>query len=165
MLPKNTQVALFSATFPPPVRAFAEKVAPAANKLTLRQEELSVDGIKQLYMNCQDEAHKFEVLVALYGLLTIGQSIIFVNVGVSWRMGSLRAQIRLTIAFSTVQRRDVADKIANEMTAQGHKVISLHGAFDATQRDNVMDLFRSGKAKVLITTNVLARGIDILMVS
>jgi ATP-dependent RNA helicase DDX19/DBP5 len=51
------------------------------------------------------------------------------------------------------------------MTDQGHKVISLHGAFDAAQRDNVMDLFRSGKAKVLITTNVLARGIDILMVS
>lgn len=58
-------------------------MAPQANKLTLRQEELSVDGIKQLYMKCTDEAHKFQVLVDLYGLLTIGQSIIFVNVGLA----------------------------------------------------------------------------------
>ncbi|KAI9005620.1 P-loop containing nucleoside triphosphate hydrolase protein [Hyaloraphidium curvatum] len=107
----------------------------------LGDQSLSVDGIKQLYMNCTDEAHKFETLVNLYGLLTIGQSIIFVS------------------------RRDVADRIAKEMTEQGHKVISLHGGFDAAERDSVMDAFRSGKAKVLITTNVLARGIDILMVN
>jgi len=79
-LPKTCQVALFSATFPPNVRAFAEQVAPGASKLTLKQDELSVEGIKQFYMDCDNADHKFDILIALYGLLTIGQSIIFVNV-------------------------------------------------------------------------------------
>lgn len=51
------------------------------------------------------------------------------------------------------------------MTADGHKVAALHGAFDGVERDRVIDSFREGKAKVLITTNVLARGIDVQSVS
>ncbi len=51
------------------------------------------------------------------------------------------------------------------MTAEGHKVASLHGAKDATERDAIIDGFREGKEKVLITTNVIARGIDILQVN
>lgn len=51
------------------------------------------------------------------------------------------------------------------MTAEGHKVASLHGAKDAAERDAIIDRFREGKEKVLITTNVIARGIDILQVN
>jgi ATP-dependent RNA helicase DDX19/DBP5 len=51
------------------------------------------------------------------------------------------------------------------MTAEGHKVAALHGAFEGAERDRVIDAFRSGAAKVLITTNVLARGIDVQSVS
>src|ERR1700753_2135251 len=51
------------------------------------------------------------------------------------------------------------------MTAEGHKVISLHGAKDASERDAIIDSFRDGKSKVLITTNVIARGIDISQVN
>jgi superfamily II DNA/RNA helicase len=46
----------------------------------LKTEELSVEGIKQFYLDCTSEAQKFEVLVQLYSLLTVGQSIIFVQV-------------------------------------------------------------------------------------
>lgn len=51
------------------------------------------------------------------------------------------------------------------MTAEGHKVVALHGAFEGVERDRVIDAFRTGQAKVLITTNVLARGIDVQSVS
>lgn len=51
------------------------------------------------------------------------------------------------------------------MVAEGHQVSSLHGAKDAKERDEVIDAFRDGKSKVLITTNVIARGIDILQVN
>ncbi len=51
------------------------------------------------------------------------------------------------------------------MTAEGHRVVALHGAFEGHERDAVIDAFRSGDAKVLITTNVLARGIDVDAVS
>ena len=80
MLPKQLQVVLFSATFPEKVVGFAHKFAPAANEITLKHEELTVEGIKQLYMDCASEQDKYEVLVKLYGLMTIGSSIIFVKV-------------------------------------------------------------------------------------
>ena len=51
------------------------------------------------------------------------------------------------------------------MTAEGHKVVSLTGGYEGAQRDVIIDSFRMGHAKVLITTNVLARGIDVQSVS
>lgn len=82
MLPRThpVQIILFSATFPDHVRSFANKFAPNANKIELQKEELSVDGIRQFYMDCRDENHKYDILVSLYQLLTIGQSIIFCQV-------------------------------------------------------------------------------------
>jgi ATP-dependent RNA helicase DDX19/DBP5 len=80
MMPKNCQVVLFSATFPDIVRSYAVRFAPNANEISLKQEELSVDGIKQFYMDCDSEEHKYEVLCSLYNLLTISQSIIFCRV-------------------------------------------------------------------------------------
>ncbi|CAE6519597.1 unnamed protein product [Rhizoctonia solani] len=140
-MPKTCQIVLFSATFPEHVRVFAGKFAPSANEIKLKAEELSVEGIKQFYMDCKNEQHKYDVLVDLYSLLTIGQSIIF------------------------CKRREVADQIAQRMSAEGHQVSSLHGAKDAADRDATIDAFRDGKSKVLITTNVISRGIDILQVN
>ena len=51
------------------------------------------------------------------------------------------------------------------MTSEGHQVTLLHGAKEPAERDRVIDDFRDGKSKVLITTNVIARGIDILQVN
>ncbi|KAJ3547702.1 hypothetical protein NMY22_g1552 [Coprinellus aureogranulatus] len=137
----KTQIVLFSATFPDHVREFASKFAPNANKIELQKEELSVESIRQFYMDCRDEEHKYDILVQLYQLLTIGQSIIF------------------------CKHRHTADRISQRMTAEGHKVASLHGAKDAAERDAIIDRFREGKEKVLITTNVIARGIDIMQVN
>ncbi|PVV04424.1 hypothetical protein BB560_001079 [Smittium megazygosporum] len=141
LMPKGCQIVLFSATFSPQVRTFAGRFAPDANEISLKTEELTVEGIKQFYMNCKSDEHKIEVLIALYSLLTVGQSIIFTH------------------------RRDVADKIAAKMTADGHKVVSLHGKFESQDRDRIMDDFKKGVTKVLITTNVIARGIDIQQVN
>ncbi|WFD43840.1 RNA helicase [Malassezia psittaci] len=140
-MPRSCQIVLFSATFPELVHNFAVKFAPNANEIRLKQEELSVESIKQFYMDCQTEDHKYEVLVELYNLLTIGQSIIF------------------------CARRETADRIAKRMTAEGHRVDSLHGKLDNTERDKTIDNFRSGRCKVLIATNVIARGIDIQQVT
>lgn len=141
LCPKTTQIVLFSATFPEEVEGFATKFAPGANEIRLKTEELSVDGIKQLYMDCKSEQDKYDVLTDLYGILTIGQSIIF------------------------VRKRETADKVAARMTAEGHQVIALHGQKDGGERDAIMDDFRQGRKKVLITTNVIARGIDVLQVN
>lgn len=80
MLPRNIQVVLFSATFPAHVHRYASKFAPAANEITLQHEELTVEGIKQFYLDCSGDEDKYKTLVQLYGLLTVGSSIIFVKV-------------------------------------------------------------------------------------
>src|SRR6266511_482417 len=80
MMPKNCQIVLFSATYPPQVRHFASRFAPNANEFSLKTEELSVKSIKQFYVDCANEEHKIIVLDELYSLLTISQSIIFVQV-------------------------------------------------------------------------------------
>ncbi|KAJ5721479.1 uncharacterized protein N7483_009413 [Penicillium malachiteum] len=141
MLPRTIQVVLFSATFPAHVHQYAGKFAPGANEITLKHDELTVEGIKQLYMDCDDDEQKYNNLVHLYGLLTVGSSIIF------------------------VKTRSSAAEIERRMLAEGHTVASLTGGIEGTQRDAVIDSFRSGEAKVLITTNVLARGIDVSTVS
>lgn len=140
-LPKATQLVLFSATFPDEVRKYAEKFVPNANSLELKQEELNVEGIKQLYMDCDSANHKFEVLSELYGLLTIGSSIIF------------------------VKTKDTANILYAKMKKEGHKCSILHAGLETSERDRLIDDFREGRSKVLITTNVLARGIDIASVS
>ncbi|KAJ5290077.1 uncharacterized protein N7443_010330 [Penicillium atrosanguineum] len=141
MLPRTIQVVLFSATFPAHVHRYATKFAPDANEITLQHEELTVDGIKQLYMDCANDEEKYSNLVQLYGLLTVGSSIIF------------------------VKTRNSAVEIEKRMVAEGHTVASLTGGIEGSQRDAIIDAFRTGAAKVLITTNVLARGIDVSTVS
>ncbi|KAI1773382.1 DEAD-domain-containing protein [Hypoxylon cercidicola] len=141
MLPKNIQILLFSATFPDKVMKYATAFAPNANQIKLRVQELTVKGISQMYMDCPSESDKYEILCKLYGLMNIGSSIIF------------------------VKTRESANQIQQRMVNDGHKVSVLHGAYEGNERDALLEEFRSGKSKVLITTNVLARGIDVSTVS
>lgn len=140
-LPKTAQLVLFSATFDESVREYAKKVVPNANTLELQRNEVNVGAIKQLYMDCNDENHKYEVLCELYGLLTIGSSIIFVST------------------------KKTANVLYAKLKQEGHQVSILHGDLQSQERDRLIDDFREGRSKVLITTNVLARGIDIPTVS
>ncbi|KAI4191463.1 MAG: hypothetical protein L6R41_000114 [Letrouitia leprolyta] len=141
MLPSNIQIVLFSATFPDYVVKYAENFAPKANQITLKHEELTIEGIKQLYLECTDEKAKYANLIRLYGLMTIGSSIIF------------------------VKTRATALEVEQRMNKEGHQCACLTGEYQGKDRDLIIDSFRSGKVKVLITTNVLSRGIDIQSVS
>lgn len=141
MLPRDIQVLLFSATFPDKVNSYAGKFAPNAHSLKLQRSELTVKGISQMFIDCPDSNKRYETLCKLYGLMTIGQSVIF------------------------VRTRDSANEIQRRMVSDGHKVSALHAAFDGNERDELLAKFRSGESKVLIATNVLARGIDVSSVS
>ncbi|KAG4441973.1 RNA helicase required for poly(A+) mRNA export [Cadophora sp. M221] len=141
MIPKIDQILLFSATFPDEVMNYAQQFSPNAAEIKLKRDELTVGGIKQMYMDCPSDEGKYDILAQLYGLMTIGSSIIF------------------------VKKRETASRIAERLTTDGHKVVAIHGAFDGNDRDSILQQFRTGQAKVLITTNVLARGIDVSSVS
>lgn len=141
LLPPNIQLVLFSATFPDNVYDFAQRFVPHANEIRLQHTELNVSEIKQMYMDCASDAAKFDAIVSMYGLLTIGSSIIF------------------------VRTRKTADDLCRRLVNEGHKVTVLHGDLRPEDRDREIDNFRQRRTKVLITTNVLSRGIDIPTVS
>lgn len=73
------QILLFSATFPEEVMQYATQFCPNAQEIKLKRDELTVSGIQQMYMDCRNEEEKYSVLTKLYGLMTIGSSIIFVK--------------------------------------------------------------------------------------
>ena len=137
---------------------FAARFAPNANEITLKHEELTVEGIKQLYLDCASESDKYDALVKLYGLMTIGSSIIFVRVRIIFSPAMPQTK-------RSKQTRDTALQIEKRLNDEGHQVACLTGAFEGHQRDTIIDSFRSGVAKVLIATNVLSRGIDVQTVS
>lgn len=139
MLPPHVQNVLFSATFPDDVQKFAHLFAPEANQIFLKKEDVTVEAIKQLYLECDSKEGKFDALSALYDCMSIGQSIVF------------------------CKTKSTADQLAERLISEGHSVASLHGEKD--DRDAILDGFRDGKTKVLITTNVIARGIDIQQVN
>lgn len=142
ILNKACQFLLFSATYADEVRDFATHVVPNHNIITVKKEKLSLDGIKQFWVDCGSEQGKYEVLSNIFSLLDVGKCVIF------------------------VQTRATGKNLTAAMREKGHSVGILHGAdMDRDTRDTVIDEFRLGTTKVLITTNVLARGIDVLGVS
>lgn len=136
------QFLLFSATYADEVREFAMKMVPNHNIITVKKERLTLDGIKQFWIDCKSKENKFKILSDIFAILTIGKCVIF------------------------VQSRETCKELTKRMRADGHSVGILHGADMAKEvRDQVIDEFRAGTTNVLITTNVLARGIDVAGVS
>ncbi|XP_040838319.1 ATP-dependent RNA helicase DDX19B isoform X3 [Ochotona curzoniae] len=141
MLPRNCQMLLFSATFEDSVWKFAQKVVPDPNVIKLKREEETLDTIKQYYVLCSNRDEKFQALCNLYGAITIAQAMIFCHT------------------------RKTASWLAAELSKEGHQVALLSGEMVVEQRAAVIERFREGKEKVLVTTNVCARGIDVEQVS
>ncbi|XP_012627809.1 ATP-dependent RNA helicase DDX25 isoform X2 [Microcebus murinus] len=140
-LPTECQMLLFSATFEDSVWQFAERIIPDPNVIKLRKEELTLNNIRQYYVLCENRKDKYQALCNIYGGITIGQAIIF-------------CQTRRNAKWLTV-----------EMMQDGHQVSLLSGELTVEQRASIIQRFRDGKEKVLITTNVCARGIDVKQVT
>lgn len=140
-LPEDCQMLLFSATFDDSVWKFAERVVPEPNIIRLKREEETLDTIKQFYVVCPEKEAKFSALCSLYACLTIAQAMIFCHT------------------------RRMAAWLASQLNEEGHQVALLSGEMTVEQRAAVIGRFRDGKEKVLVTTNVCSRGIDVEQVS
>ncbi|URE01025.1 eukaryotic initiation factor [Musa troglodytarum] len=141
LLPSKIQVGLFSATMPPEALEITRKFMNKPVRILVKRDELTLEGIKQFYVNVEKEEWKLETLCDLYETLAITQSVIFVNT-----------------------RRKV-DWLTDKMRSRDHTVSATHGDMDQNTRDIIMREFRSGSSRVLITTDLLARGIDVQQVS
>lgn len=140
-LPPGAQVVVVSATVPHSVLAVTRKFMNNPVKILVKRDEITLEGIKQYYVQVEKEDWKFDTLCDLYDSLTITQAVIFCNTKkkVNWLAESL--------------------KNAN------FSVVSMHGDMKQEERDKIMNEFRLGNSRVLISTDVWARGIDVQQVS
>ena len=135
-LPKDIQVALFSATMPDDVLELTKKFMRTPTRILVKKESLTLDGIKQFYVAVEED-HKLDTLMDLYESVSIAQSVIFANT-----------------------RRKV-DFVSEQLNKNNHTVSSIHADMQKGDREKVMQTFRSGSSRVLVTTDLVARGIDV----
>eukprot|EP01123_Difflugia_compressa_P000404 TRINITY_DN10487_c0_g1_i1.p1 TRINITY_DN10487_c0_g1~~TRINITY_DN10487_c0_g1_i1.p1 ORF type:complete len:420 (-),score=85.62 TRINITY_DN10487_c0_g1_i1:94-1353(-) len=140
-LPPLTQVICVSATLPREVLEMTRKFMNNPMRILVKRDELTLEGIKQFFVAVEKEEWKFDTLCDLYDTLTITQAVIFCNT-----------------------RRKV-DWLKDQMTVSNFTVVSMHGEMPQEEREEVMKKFRAGEFRVLITTDVWARGLDVSQVS
>jgi len=140
-LNQETQVILLSATMPDEVLEVTSRFMRDPIRILVKKEELTLEGIRQFYISVEREEWKLDTLCDLYETLTITQAVIFSNT-----------------------RRKV-DWLTEKMHERDFTVSAMHGDMDQKERDVIMREFRSGSSRVLITTDLLARGIDVQQVS
>lgn len=141
VLPSSTQVVVVSATLPADVMSMVRQFMTDPVKILVKRDELSLKALKQFYINVEDEKWKFDTLCDLYDTLTIQQSVIFCNT------------------------RKKVDWLTHQMRSQNFTVASIHGEMSQKDRNRIMSEFRQGLSRVLISTDVWARGIDVQQVS
>ena len=138
--PSGRQTLLFSATMPPPIRRLAEKFLHSPELVKVESATLTVDRIRQAVITVEPR-EKLDALIALVKAQDPKAAIIF------------------------RKRKVGVDELADQLRARGVDIAALHGGMTQGQRDSVMLRFRSGRAKLLVATNVAARGLDISHVS
>ena len=140
-LRKDVQIALFSATLPENVLQTTKNLLKNPVNITMKAEELVLDGIKQYYVLLDDDKQKFATLQDIFERLTVSQTIIYCN---------------------SVNR--VID-LCNAMKADGFAVCCVHSNMEKDERNHSFSEFKNGKFRVLISSNVTSRGIDIQQVN
>jgi translation initiation factor 4A len=139
--PEQTRIALFSATMPPDIIKFTNGILKDPVRILIQAEDVTLEGIKQYYVPLDQEEWKFDVLCDIYAQLPINQAIIYCN------------------------KRQRAEWLAAKMKDSKFTLECIHGDMTAIERKKRMDDFRSGSVRVLISTDLLARGIDVQQVS
>ncbi|KAF9295721.1 translation initiation factor eIF4A [Mortierella antarctica] len=140
-VPPTTQVVLLSATMPIEVLDVTTQFMRDPVRILVKKDELTLKGIKQFYVAVGKEEWKLDTLCDLYETLTITQAVIFCST-----------------------RRKV-EWLTEKLHARDFTVSALHGDMEQALRESVMKEFRSGSSRVLITTDLMARGIDVHHVS
>lgn len=140
-MPQNVQVGLFSATLPYEVHSLTDKFMRDPIKVLVKAEQLTLDGITQFYVALEDDGQKYDCLKDIFSSFSMSQCIIYCN--------------------SVKRVQDLHDAMNDDK----FPVAQIHSGMDKDDRTQAYREFRSGKTRVLISSNVTARGIDVQQVS
>jgi translation initiation factor 4A len=140
-LNSNVQIGLFSATMEPEFFRVTRNFMRNPLNILIKKEALTLEGIKQFYIDCEKNEYKFETLCDLYSLISVSQTIIYCN------------------------HYQCVDQLTRKLQENNFKVSCIHGNMDIAAREEAMKKFRSMESRVLISTDLLGRGIDVQQVS
>ena len=138
---QGAQICLFSATIPEDVLELTEKFMNNPEKILVKKEQLTLEGITQFYINIRVNEWKFDVLKDLYDTINISQCIIYIN-----------------------SKNKLMD-VYNNLTRENFPVSYIHGELTSAERKDVMEKFRGGQSRILLSTDLLSRGIDVQQLS
>ena len=139
--PSTMQIALFSATLTDDTYNIAQKFMINPVKISVSKEEVNLAGIQQYKIALSKDEHKFATLIDLYKFMSIKQAIIYCN------------------------NKNKVITLASELNDLKISMTFMHGEMEQSERNKIMSEFRDGKYRILISTDLLSRGIDIQQVS
>ena len=140
-LPNDIQVALFSATMPTEFFELTKRFMRDPVRILVKKEELTLEGIKQYYIDVERNEYKFDTICDLYSKFSLSQTIIYCN------------------------SKKIVDNLSFKLNQSNFSVTKMHGEMEQSERNKIMDSFRQGENRILVTTDLLSRGIDVQQVS
>lgn len=140
-IPKESQICLFSATLPKDVLELTDKFMNEPERILVKKEQLTLEGIKQFFVNVKHSDWKYDVIADLYDIINVGQCIIYIN------------------------NKSKISEINERLLNDNFPVSYITGDRPADERKKIMDDFRSGQIRILLSTDLLARGIDVQQLS
>lgn len=140
-LPNTTQICIFSATLPNEILQMTTNFMNNPTRILVAKENLTLDGIRQFYIDVQKDVYKFDTFCDLFSMLSVSQTIVYVN---------------------SINRGEYLKKKLDE---NNFTVSLIHSNMSSVDRMNIMKDFRSGMTRILVSTDLLARGIDVHQIS
>ena len=135
-LPKDVQIVLFSATMPAEILQLTHRLMRNPTRVLLEPEQLTLSGIKQFFVAVEED-HKLGTILDLYETISIAQAVIF-------------ASTRRTVEW-----------IGRQLAERGYSVGTMHAETERAERSNVMKSFKRGATRVLVSSDLTSRGIDV----
>ncbi len=140
-LPGDIQIMLYSATLPTNVLEISQQFLRNPARILVPKESLTLDGIKQYYVGVDKSEEKFPMLIELFSNLEIAQCMIYCN------------------------KKEDVEALSKAMNEENFVTAHIHGGMEQEERDKIMYSFRTASVRVLVSTDLLARGIDVQQVS
>ena len=140
-IPKQTQICLFSATLPDEIFEITDKFLNNPKKILVKNEELTLDGIQQYYVSVKNTEWKYEIITDLYDAISVNQCIIYIN------------------------NKSKIVEVYEKLSKDNFPVSYITGDRTAEERKETMMQFRSGAIRILLSSDLLSRGIDVQQLS
>ena len=140
-MPKKCQICLFSATMPKEILDLTDNFMNNPERLLVNRDELTLEGIKQFYIDLKQYNWKFDVLYDIYDTINITQSIIYVN------------------------SKNILNNLYDRLSKDNYPVSYIHGDMQTFEREKNLNDFKNGITRIMLSTDLLSRGIDIQQLS